>query len=84
MKSITIHGMDDALDEEIRSKAGAEGQSLNKTIKHLLTEALGMGKSSQDRRPDFQDLFGIWSHGDVEAFNRAIEDMGRVDPQEWK
>ena len=84
MKSITIHGLDDDLDEKIRSRAGAEGLSLNKTIKLLVREALGMGDQPRDRRQDFQDLFGTWSRADVEAFSRATADFGQVDPADWK
>ena len=84
MKSITIHGLDDATDEKIRSKAGAEGQSLNRTIKQLLKEALGMGEQPQDRRRDFQDLFGTWSPADLEAFGRATDGFGQIDPEDWK
>ena len=84
MKSITIHGLDDDLDERIRSKAGAEGLSLNKTIKLLVREGLGMGDQRPDRRQDFQDLFGTWSRADLEAFGRATEDLGRVDSEDWK
>ena len=84
MKSITIHGLDDDLDERIRSKAGAEGLSLNKTIKLLVRQGLGMGDQRSDRRQDFQDLFGTWSLADLEAFGRATEDLGRVDSEDWK
>ena len=84
MKSITIHGLDDDLDEKIRSRAGAEGLSLNKTIKMLVREALGMDGQPPDRRQDFQDLFGTWSPADLEAFGRATEDLGRVDSEDWK
>ena len=38
MKSITIHGLDDEMDEQIRNRAGAAGLSLNKTIKLLLQD----------------------------------------------
>ena len=84
MKSITVHGLDDALDEKIRTKAGAEGQSLNKTIKQLLREALGMGEQQPDRRRDFEDLFGTWSRADLEAFRLATQSFGKVDPEDWK
>ncbi len=84
MKSITIHGLDDGLDEKIRSRAGEEGQSLNKTIKLLLGKALGVGERPPDRREDFQDLFGAWSQADLEEFDRAIEDFGEIDTRDWK
>ena len=83
MKSITIHGLDDATDEKIRSKAGEDGLSLNRTIKHLLRKALGLDGAT-DRRQDFQDLFGTWSSSDLEAFSHATEDFARVDPADWK
>ena len=84
MKSITIHGLEDELDERIRLKAGEKGLSLNKTLKFLVREALGMGDRPPDRRQDFQDLFGAWSREDLEAFDRATEDFGRADPKDWE
>ena len=84
MKSITIHGLEDDLDEKIRRKAEEEGLSLNKTIKLLVRGALGMGDKPRDRRIGFQDLFGTWSRADLEAFGRATEDFGRVDPKDWE
>lgn len=84
MKSITVHGLDDTLDEKIRTKAGAEGLSLNKTIKQLLKEALGMGERPPDRRRDFQDFLGSWSRADLQEFHRATEDFATVDLDDWK
>ena len=84
MKSITIHGLEDDLDEKIRNKAGQEGLSLNKTIKLLVREALGVSERPPDHRQDFQDLFATWSRADLEAFDRATEDFGRVDTEDWK
>ena len=68
MRSITIHGMDDELDRQIREKAAAEGKSLNKTIKGLLKQALGGRRS---RREEFVDLFGCWSAEELTEFERA-------------
>lgn len=84
MKSITIHGLEDDLDEKIRSKAGEEGLILNKTLKLLVREALGMGSRRKDRRQDFQDLFGTWSSEDLEAFGRATEGFSRIDTEDWR
>ena len=84
MKSITIHGLDDEMDEQIRHKAAAEGLSLNKTIKLLVCQAVGIGEKRADRRQEFQDLFGVWSAGDLEAFSLATEDLGRVEAEDWK
>ena len=82
MKSITIHGLDDVLDEKLRSNAQEKGLSLNETIKLLLREALGEGDKPPDRRRDFEDLCGSWSKSDLEEFNRATEELERIDPDE--
>jgi len=48
MKSITIHGLDGPLDTLIREKARKQQLSLNKTIKLLLEESLGLtGRGSK-------------------------------------
>ena len=83
MKSITIHGMDETLDRRLREKADAEGKSLNKTIKGLLEESLGL-RRSRNRREEFMDLFGSWSTEEQEQFERATEDLRRVDPEDWE
>lgn len=84
MKSITIHGLDDALDDRIRGKAGAEGLSLNKTIKLLLRKALGVDEEKPDRRADFEDLCGSWSRADLDEFNHATDDFGQIDSRDWQ
>ena len=83
MKSITIHGMDDELDRLIREKAAADGKSLNKTIKSLLEEALGV-RPSKNHREEFMDLFGRWSEADRRQFEQATEDLRQVDPGDWE
>ena len=81
MKSITIHGMDDEMDRQIREKATAEGKSLNNTIKGLLKQALGGRRS---RREEFADLFGCWSAADLAEFEEATKDLRQIDPDDWK
>lgn len=83
MKSITIHGMDDALDQMIREKATADNTSLNKTIKRLLEESVGL-RGVRDHRAEFMDLFDTWSAADRAEFDAATEDMGQVDPGDWE
>ncbi len=84
MKSITIHGLDEELDEKIRKEAWKEGQSLNKSIKRLLSESLGIGKEISNHREDFLDLFGSWTQQDLEAFSHATEELSRIDPKDWE
>ena len=84
MKSITIHGLDDTTDEAIRKRALAEGLSLNRTIKALLREVLGLAGGRKTRRQDFEGLCGTWSPGELEAFTAAIEDFHQIDVKDWK
>ena len=85
MKSITIHGLQDPLDSLIRKQAKKQGISLNKTIKKLLAESLGLkSKKEVDDRKEFMDLFGVWTEDDLTEFSRAVEDFGEIDEREWK
>ena len=85
MKSITIHGLDEPLDARIREKARQQGASLNKTIKKLLAESLGLAdEGNRNHRHDFADLCGVWSKEDVEEFHQKIEDLSTVDRQDWQ
>ncbi|MGD2246059.1 MAG: hypothetical protein PVI11_05885 [Candidatus Aminicenantes bacterium] len=85
MKSMTIHGLDDKLDKEIRKEAKSQGISLNKTIKRLLTKALGLKPPTEPNyREEFQDLFGVWSEEEYKEFTESMEDFEIVDHREWK
>jgi hypothetical protein len=85
MKSITIHGVDNRLDEMIRKKANKLGLSLNKTIKMILEEALGLSRHRRtDHREEFLDLFGLWTEKDEQEFNEAVRDFERIDNEDWQ
>ena len=85
MKSITIHGLNDTLDKLIRKRAKKEGYSLNKTIKALLEESLGIRKKQDSgHRQDFLDLFGIWTKTEAEAFSSIIEDLEKIEKEDWQ
>lgn len=85
MKSITIHGLEDPLDTLIREKARQEGLSLNKTIKQLLAETLGIKSPDQTiRKNEFADLCGVWSKKDIEEFEKNNATLSTVDPEDWK
>lgn len=85
MKSITIHGLEGPLDALIREKASQQGLSLNKTIKKLLTESLGLEPSQpKDYRETFADLCGVWTRQEAAAFNQSTKDFAKVDPEDWE
>ena len=84
MKSITIHNLDDPLERLIMQRAKSQGASLNKTIKSLLAEALGIRQRKKpDNRDEFMDLFGSWSAADARSFLKAIHDFEKIDAEDW-
>ena len=85
MKSITIHNLDERLSKLIEKKARESGTSLNKTIKKLLSQALGLTpKLDAAKSDEFLDLSGVWDENDFQDFNKNVEDLGKVDPEDWK
>ncbi|MEJ2165177.1 MAG: hypothetical protein P8X90_06590 [Desulfobacterales bacterium] len=85
MKSITIHNIDEPLAELIESKARAEGLSINKTVKKLLEESLGVKpREKAKNRSDFEEFCGIWSDSELAEFEDATKDMRKVDREDWK
>jgi len=84
MKSITIHGVDRPLEKLLKAKAEDNGTSMNKTIKKILEEALGVRPGPDDsRRKEFAEFLGAWSEADLEQFNRAIGDFERIHEEDW-
>lgn len=85
MRSITIHDLDEMLDSHIREKARRQGISLNRTIKRLLQESLGIAQTNQQaKKNQFQDLFGVWSDKDEREFNLRTKSFEKVDNKDWR
>ena len=85
MKSITIHGIDDPLAELIKSKALSEGLSINKTVKKLLEESLGVKPRKKGKnRGDFEEFFGIWSESERIEFEDRTDELRNVNDEDWQ
>jgi len=84
MASITIHGLEDPLDSLIREKARRQGISLNKVIKQLLAESLGLSQKNNTPENDFADFSGVWSPEDLEEFIGNTEALSHIDPRDWE
>lgn len=83
MKSITIHNLDQSLDEHIREKAKRQGVSLNKTIKSVLEASFGLTETEVTRKNAFMDLFGSWSKKDEREFRTKVKGLENVDKEDW-
>ena len=69
----------------IQKRADEMGLSLNKTIKLLLREALGLSPVQADEKEStFQEFCGVWSDDEFEAFTQQMKDFDHIDPEDWK
>jgi plasmid stability protein len=83
MKSIqmTIRKIPDRVDQRLRDRAKREGKSLNRIAIEALERGLGLSSEVIEYH-DLDDLAGTWIE-DAE-FDKALEEMHRVDPELWK
>ncbi|HBC86794.1 MAG TPA: hypothetical protein DCZ94_07565 [Lentisphaeria bacterium] len=86
MKSLTIHGIDPNLDRELKGRARKESLSLNKTIKRLLEDSLGLTRKnvSADHSADFKEFFGKWKKEEADEFLKTVEFSRNIDGEDWK
>jgi len=85
MKSLTIHGVEKPLADLIKAKAESEGLSINKTIKKLSEEYLGV-KPQPERKNllDFKAFCGLWTRDDLDEFEKKTPDLREIDDADWQ
>lgn len=86
MKSLTIHGIDDGLDRELKVVSRKERLSLNKTIKKLLSDSLGISgrKSKLDHSGDFAEFLGKWGKNEAKETAESLNFSRKINPEDWK
>lgn len=85
MKSITIYGLDDQASKKLNEISKTYGLSLNKTIKKIIYESLGLNyRERKDHRKDFYEFLGVWSKEDGKVFESSIRELEKVDLEDWK
>jgi hypothetical protein len=85
MTAITLRNIPTKLRETIERRAGREGLSLNKTVIHMLEEAAGQRPAAgRELHHDLDHLAGTWSAEEAAAFDAALADQRRVDPEIWR
>ena len=77
----TIRNISRKLDKALRAKARAEGKSLNRAALEVLEAALGVSGAPIKRR-DTSFLAGTWVEDP--AFDEAMREQRRIDPEMWK
>ncbi|MDA3940507.1 MAG: hypothetical protein PF693_14555 [Spirochaetia bacterium] len=85
MKSITVHGIDEITSRQLQIVAEKLGLSLNKTIKKIIQEALGIKPAEiSSRRSDFEEFCGIWDADDLQKFYESVKPLRQVNSEDWK
>jgi len=78
--------MDELLTASLKQRAAERGESLNSTIKGLLSSALGLDGSDGISPParGYRRFLGLWQDAEKQAFDKAVADLGRIDPGDWQ
>ncbi|OGJ86977.1 MAG: hypothetical protein A2268_07135 [Candidatus Raymondbacteria bacterium RifOxyA12_full_50_37] len=85
MKAITLHDIDREMANLIVQKSHDQGLSLNKTIKKLLEQALGIRPAERGiHRKDFAEFAGAWSKDDFDHFMGTMKACRRMDKEDWE
>lgn len=84
MSTITLHGVDEAVDRRIRDIAQAEKTSINQVVQALLRRALGLKHDGVDHRKEFEGFAGVWSKADLSEFEASTAAFSKVDAEDWK
>ncbi len=85
MKSITIHGLDGPLWSMLKAKSESESMSLNKTIKMLLENSLGIKPTkNKNRYNEFKEFKGLWTDADLFEFQKNTKEFTKIDKEDWE
>ena len=86
MKNITIRGIDEALDQALKTAADRETRSVNQLVFEVLRERFGLTKAAFHirRHHDLDDLFGRWSEEEDQRVQDVVSKQRKVDPEFWK
>ncbi len=81
-KSITIHQLDPQVYSLVKQRSLEEGLSLNKVIKKLLHQALGLSETK--KKADYSKFCGMWTDEEFKDFHASIKDLEKVDKELWR
>lgn len=77
----TLRGVSERTNLVLRETAIQQGASINETALAVLEKGLGL-TTEPVRHHDLDGLAGSWV--DDPAFDKALRDMDRIDPELWR
>ena len=85
MKTITLRGIDEELDQALKRLAAQSSASVNATILKLLRRALGFEKKRLHvLHHDLDWLAGTWTDTELREFEKHTQPFSEVDEELWK
>ena len=85
MKTITVRGIDPALDRVIKSRAKQNTLSVNQWVLQALKKVTGMEKEPVfPKHRDLDSLAGGWSREEAKAFQKNTRIFEIIDKDIWK
>ncbi|MHC6202680.1 hypothetical protein ACYULU_05745 [Breznakiellaceae bacterium SP9] len=83
MCTLTIDGIDEALENEISEKAKEFGLSRSGAVKRILEDAL-LSRKREEKNRELSKFCGIWTDEDAAEFEAATKNFRTVDPRDWE
>jgi hypothetical protein len=84
MKTITIRGIDDHLNQALKAKAAKENQSLNQCVLQALKKMTGIDKKPLfTKHHDLDHLAGGWDADETKAFLEHTKIFEEIDKDVW-
>lgn len=80
-RQLTVRRVPENVDRKLHEVARTEGKSLNRVVIEAIERGLGVADEVIERH-DLDDLAGTWV--DDPEFDRVIEEMDRVDAEQWR
>ncbi|HHT9126151.1 MAG TPA: FitA-like ribbon-helix-helix domain-containing protein [Candidatus Brocadiia bacterium] len=85
MATMTVRGIDDEVAKLLKDQANSEGISVNALMLKMVKESLGIEKKGRTKiYRDLDHLAGTWSEKDLKEFQKNVEDLEKIDKENWK
>ena len=87
MTQVTIHGLDDELEEVIRKLAERDGTSLSHAACELLRIGAGLVKPTWERPnvgSSLDQYIGSWTSDEADEFDAAVREFETIDEASWQ
>ena len=83
MKTMTIRNIPDEVAVLLKSLSKSSDASMNTTIVRVLSDGV-LPRRGKRVKSDFSKYCGGWTQKEFDAFESAVADCERIDPEDWK